>query len=259
MLKAGHEIILYPTAQDVADAGAVRLVELGEAQSGRQLKPRVALAGGSTPKAMYEVLARCTGAEAAALRRVRYFFGDERAVPNDHPDSNVRLAMDGFLRVLGVPDEQIYKPNGAAVILSAEAFRLTLLLDRTLRKAPNSDIPQFDLIYLGMGTDGHTASLFPGTEALSAEEKGYVSNEVPQLKTNRLTLTYPVLNAARQLLIMATGDNKAEVLRDIFSRGKAAPVYPIERLEGPRVTWMLDLSAARLLPKELLDKVSTVR
>lgn len=251
MLKPDTEVLIYPSAQEVAEAGALRLVELGEVNSGRKLKPRVALAGGSTPKAMYEVLRRCTGADAAALRRVRYFFGDERAVPNDHADSNVLLAMEGFLNAMGVPLEQIYPPNGAAAVLSAEAWRLSLLLDRTLPKSPDG-APQFDLVYLGMGTDGHTASLFPGTEALEATDKGYVSNEVPQLGTNRLTLTYPVLNAAKHLLLMVTGDNKATVLREIFSRGKSARVYPIEFLEGPRITWMLDLSAAALLPQELL-------
>lgn len=253
-LAPGTEILIYPTAQDVADAAAVQLVQLGDNKQERQLKARVALAGGSTPKAMYKALRECTGQDAAALRRIRYFFGDERAVPNDHVDSNVRLAMEGFLAQLGVPAEQIYPPNGGAHLLSAEAMRLTMLLERTLPKAADGT-PQFDMIILGMGPDGHTASLFPGTEALASDVKGYVSNEVPQLNTNRLTLTYPVLNAAKHLLLAVTGDNKATVIRDIFSRGDAPKVYPVEHLKATSITWMLDMSAAMLLPEELLRKI----
>jgi 6-phosphogluconolactonase len=252
MLPDGVEILIFRTPMEVAEAGARMLIELSGNRGGRQLKPRIALAGGSTPAAMYQVLRRCTGAEAHALRRVRYFFGDERNVPNTHPDSNVKLAMDGFLRDLGVPSEQIYPLNGGAALLTSEAWRMTLLLERTLPKKPGTEIPQFDLIYLGMGPDGHTASLFPGTEALDSDDHGYVANDVPQLNTRRLTLTFPVLNAAKHLALMVTGENKADVLQEIFTRGIGQKVYPVESLKPAKLTWMLDDAAASRLPRNLL-------
>jgi 6-phosphogluconolactonase len=247
------EVLVYPDADAVAEAAADTLALLARSRTGKRLKPRVALSGGSTPKAMYEVLRQQGGATGEALRHVRYFFGDERAVPNNHPESNVKLALDGFLRELVVPDTQLHLPNGGAAVLSAEAWRLTLMLDRVLPKKKGTDIPQFDLIFLGMGTDGHTASLFPGTDALAADDYGYVMNEVPQLKTRRLTLTFPLINAAKHAVILATGENKAGLIEEIFSRVPGDPKnYPVESVDSERVTWMLDRSAGARLPRELL-------
>jgi 6-phosphogluconolactonase len=162
--------------------------------------------------------------------------------------------MDGFIHQTGIPSDQVYAPNGAAADLAAEALRLTQVLERTLPKSPINDVPQFDLIFLGMGTDGHTASLFPGTTALDSMAKGYVANDVPQLETKRLTLTFPVLNAAKHLVIMATGANKAKVLSEIFNRTGKNPVYPVEYLAAEKITWMLDFMAASQIPRDLLQR-----
>ncbi|CAN5459114.1 6-phosphogluconolactonase [soil metagenome] len=251
MEKAGRQILIYDSAAGVARAGAELLVARAR-EKGKGLKIRVALSGGSTPNAMYDILRMKSGDDARMLKKVRYFFGDERAVANNHPESNVRLAVDGFLKPLGIPDTQIYPPNGAAQVLTAEAWRLTLVLERTLPKFEETNLPEFDLIYLGMGPDGHTASLFPNTEGLEAEDPGFIMNEVPQLKTRRLTLTFPVLNVARELAIMVTGENKAKVLEEIFTRGEGDKlVYPIEQLAARKMTWYLDKAAAARIPREV--------
>lgn len=250
MIARNGEVRIAPSPSGVATIAVEALLAVARTRAGAA----VALSGGSTPKAMYDHLRKLPEARDL-VASVHYFFGDERSVPNDHADSNVRLAQEGFLRELAVPADHIHAPNGGASDLAAEAARLTAELRRLV---PSGTVPVLDLVYLGMGTDGHTASLFPGTAALASETAGFVANDVPQLGTRRLTLTYPVLNAARWLMILCTGANKAEVLREIFSRAEGAPaVYPIERLSAERITWVLDTDAAALLPSHIPVKVAS--
>lgn len=233
---------VFSTPQAVAEAAARMLVD--EAGGATAEHPRhVALSGGSTPKAMYEVLRQQHANDAKALRLLHYWWGDERSVPNGHEDSNVKLAAEGFLKPLAIPAPHQHPPDGGASDLAAEADRLTRELAEAV-PMNEQGVPVFDLIFLGMGGDGHTASLFPGTVALERSEPGFVANEVPQLGTWRLTLTYPVLNAAKKVVVLCTGAGKAGVVRDIFGRGDEAPVYPIEGLRGKNVVWLLDEGAA---------------
>lgn len=246
------EILISDTPEELAErAGALLLDSLRECPEGHL---HVALSGGSTPRAMYQVLAAVPGA-AELVARGEYYFGDERSVPNDHEDSNVRLAREGFLGPLAVPDDRIHPVDGGAGDLAAEARRYGELLRGAL-PAGEDGFPVFDLVFLGMGGDGHTASLFPGTAALEEAEAVCVVNEVPQLETRRLTLTYPVLNAARRRVVLCAGKEKAEVLRDIFRRRNRGeePVHPIELLEEENLLWLLDRAAASEIPVAALQK-----
>ncbi len=239
----GERVRVYPTAAEVAQQGAELLLGLARTRPGAS----VALSGGATPLLMYDLLRKATRGDAEALRRLVYFFGDERAVTANHPDSNVRLARKGFLDPLGVPEENIIAPNGAAQDLEFEAARLT---DELREKCTEKEgpVPVLDLVFLGMGADGHTASLFPGTPAVESRVAGYVANDVPQLSTQRLTLTFPVLDAARSIVLLVTGEGKASVLGEIFSHAGRTPAYPVESLPPDRTTWLLDKQAAAAIP-----------
>jgi 6-phosphogluconolactonase len=226
------------TPEEVADAAADLLLTV----AAKNPRACVALSGGSTPRAMYQALAGRGGEARERLRNIHFFFGDERAVANDHPDSNVRLAQELLFAPVEISPERVHPLNGAAPDLEQEAQRAT----RELREwVPSRDgVPLFDLIFLGMGDDGHTASLFPGTAALQSDEAGYVANDVPQLNTRRLTLTYPVLNAASLVAILCTGEKKAPVLEQVFQMDRK-PHYPIEYLQAEKTLWLLDKSAAK--------------
>lgn len=245
-------IHISDTPEELAERAAALLLETLSAGGGGAVS--IALSGGSTPKAMYELLAAAPDA-GPVLAQGEFFFGDERSVPNDHADSNVRLAREGFLGPLEVPGERIHAVDGGADDLAEEAARYGEAI-RAALPAGQGGVPVFDLIFLGMGEDGHTASLFPGTKALGESEEICVANDVPQLDTRRLTLTFPVLNAARHRVVLCAGQGKAEVLRDIFRRKNRGgePVFPIEHLEEENLLWMLDRAAASEIPVAALQK-----
>jgi 6-phosphogluconolactonase len=167
---------------------------------------RIALAGGSTPRALYAQLAAAGDLDWA---RTDVFFGDERAVGPDDPQSNFRMARETLLQPAAVPPENVHRMRGEDPDLESAAFDYETALG-----GPSP--PPFDLVLLGMGGDGHTASLFPGTAALDERARLCVANDVPQLQTRRLTLTYPVLSAARDLLFLVAGADKADTLRDVL-------------------------------------------
>jgi 6-phosphogluconolactonase len=196
------------------------------------------LSGGSTPKLIFPALAADTAFRQLAPS-IHIWWGDERSVAHSHPDSNVLMAREFLLHNLPIPNEQIHAPNGGAHDLPAEARRYEVEI-RSFVPTNTEAIPVFDFVMLGMGTDGHTASLFPGTEALQIHDRLFVENNVPQLQTQRLTLTYPILNAARFLQIIATGESKAGVISEIFNSKPRR--YPIELLQGS-VHWLCDEAA----------------
>ncbi len=178
--------------------------------------------------------------------RTHVLFGDERCVPPDHEQSNYRMVKQTLLEQVRIPEEQVYRiegerdPEDAAAAYEArlrELFR-------------GESVPRFDLLLLGMGNDGHTASLFPQTKALDETERWVVANDVPQLQTRRITLTYPAIRAARRIVFMITGDAKAKTVAEAFGGVAHEGVYPCERavpLDGDREI-LLDRGAASLLP-----------
>lgn len=205
----------------------------------------IALAGGSTPRALYERLASDALRERIPWERVQLFFGDERAVPPDHPDSNYGMATRALLSKIDVRAHRMEAEHGRA--------REYEELLRTHIAARYRSMPALDLVLLGLGEDGHTASLFPGTAALAERERAVVMNEVPQLDTRRMTLTYPALNAARRVWLLVTGERKrdlvASLLGDTTPATKTAswPVQGVAPAAGELV-WWLDRAAAARLP-----------
>jgi 6-phosphogluconolactonase len=201
-------------------AEAIVLKSAADAQAaGRRWS--VALAGGSTPRGLYRRLAEPTTTVDTAppstidWTRAEIFFGDERTVPPDHADSNYGMVRDALLSRAPIPAANVHRMQGEAADLDAAARAYEQRLRQRAGTTGPDSIPVLDLAILGMGADGHTASLFPGTTALDESARLCVPVEVPQLHTRRLTLTYPVFLRARAVLFLIAGADKAQPLRAV--------------------------------------------
>jgi len=192
------------------------------------------LAGGSTPRPAYEALAQPPLEAAIPWDRVQVFFGDERAVPPDHPDSNFRMVSETLLARVGIPAGSVHRMEADADDLERAADRYAALLPRAL-----------DVLVLGIGPDGHTASLFPGSPALRERTRRVVPARAPKPPERRLTITPPVIGAARRVLVLAAGEDKAQaVARALKAAARADDVPASLARDG---VWFLDRAAARLL------------
>jgi 6-phosphogluconolactonase len=235
-------LLVHETPQELAQAAARDFATKAEAAIGERGRFAVALAGGSTPEATYEVLAN-DYAGALDWSKVHVFFGDERTVPPNHEDSNYRMAHETLLS--RVPVGSVHRMRGELPPAEAAAA-----YEEELRGffGTSDEPPSLDLILLGIGEDGHTASLFPETSALEVQDRWVVANPVLKLETTRLTLTVPVINAARAVNFLVAGEGKAGALKEILE-GEADPrEYPAKliRPEGGPV-WMVDRAAAKFL------------
>jgi 6-phosphogluconolactonase len=204
-----------------------------------------ALAGGSTPRALYRLLASDPYRERLPWRAMHFFWGDERHVPPDHPESNFRMAREAMLDAVPVPPENVHRIAAE----EPDAPRAALLYEAELRSffalAPMR-WPRFDLVLLGLGKDGHTASLFPGSAAVGERERLVVAAWVAAQQAFRITLTPPVLNHARRALFLVSGAEKAAALRAVLEGARQPDRYPAQVVEGNRL-WMVDRAAAQLL------------
>ncbi|QIN81233.1 6-phosphogluconolactonase [Rubrobacter tropicus] len=228
---------VFDTPEDLAAAAAGAFAEKAAEAIARRGRFAVALAGGSTPRSTYEILAR-DYAGAVDWPRVHVFFGDERTVPPDHEDSNYRTAREALLD--HVPVGSVHPMRGELPPEEAAALYV-----RDLRTFFEEELPAFDLIMLGIGGDGHTASLFPETSALGVTDRMVVANPVPKLDTTRITLTAPVLNAAREVLFLVAGEGKAEALKEILEGDADPREYPAKLVQPPGGPgWMADRAAA---------------
>ena len=231
---------VLPNPSAVATATADRFVAtVGQAVNEHGVA-RVALSGGSTPKRVYPLLLDPARRDAVDWSRVEFFWGDERAVPPDHPESNFGAAYSMLLSQLrDVRADRIHRMPAEAHDLDAAA----LSHESELRLAFGvraGDLPAFDLIWLGMGPDGHTASLFPGSLALDETQRWVVANWAPAQEAWRMTLTFPVLNAGRDVIFVVTGADKADALSRIRSGDRELPAG---RVTGQAVEWIVDAAA----------------
>jgi len=204
----------------------------------------VALSGGNTPRAVFSLLAQQHSADLP-WDRIHIFFGDERYVPPDHPESNYRMANEALLSRVRIPAENVHRFRTELDPESAAKDYETQL--QTFFREPGQSPPRFDLVMLGLGEDGHTASLFPGTSAPNETTRFVVAVWVEKFKMFRLTLTLPVLNHSAEVLFLAAGPSKAGILKEVLSRPAAA--LPAQKVQptGGRLLWLVDQSAARLL------------
>ncbi|HKV93364.1 MAG TPA: 6-phosphogluconolactonase [Candidatus Angelobacter sp.] len=207
----------------------------------------VALSGGNTPRSVYSLLAQ-EYKISLPWDKIHIFFGDERCVPPDHPDSNYRMANESLLSQVSIPPENVHRIR-AELDPEAAAKDYENQLRAFFQLAHNS-WPRFDLIMLGLGEDGHTASLFSGSSALGERSRLVVPTWVEKKKTFRVTLTYPVLNHAAEIEFLVSGSGKAEIVRKVIgqSGGSEFPSQRVQPANG-RLLWLLDQVAASLLPQ----------
>lgn len=243
-MKENIQIIKVADATALAQTAAeyfARSVAANIAQYGRFT---VALSGGSTPKAMFALLAAEPFLSRIDWAKVFFFWGDERCVPPDHPDSNYRMTSEALLSKVGVPEKNVFRMHGE--LEPAEAARE---YSETLLNFFQA-APVFDLVFLGMGADGHTASLFPGTSALHAEANQIaVENYVEKLKATRLTLTAGTINAAKEIIFLVAGADKAIVLQSIHEGEYLPEIFPSQLIQPKNATliWMIDGDASAKL------------
>jgi 6-phosphogluconolactonase len=210
----------------------------------------VALSGGSTPRALFSLLAGDPYRTRLPWGTTHFFWGDERPVPPEDPDSNYGMARDTLLARVGVSASNVHRipaegPDGEA---AAAAYEGTL--KEFFRLGPG-ERPAFDLVYLGLGPDGHTASLFPGTRALHEQERLAVANWVGKLYSRRITLTAPALNAAACVVFLVAGEDKALPLKAVLEGPHEPEQLPAQLISpaGGRLLWLVDrAAAARLTP-----------
>jgi 6-phosphogluconolactonase len=235
-------LLVYETPEELAGAAAHNFVARAEESINKQDRFAVALAGGSTPKATYEALDR-NYAHKLDWSKVHVFFGDERPVRPEDEDSNFRMVRETLLSHIRVGS--VHRMRCELPLTEAAAD-----YERQLHEFfGTDDVPAFDLILLGLGEDGHTVSLFPETSALDVTDRWVVVNPVLTLEPSRLTLTIPVINAARAVTFLVAGEDKAEALREVLEGDADPRAYPAKFVhpENGDLIWIVDRAASALL------------
>ncbi len=239
-----------PDAQALARRTAQHIVEQTERAVAARGRARIAISGGSTPRAAFALLADPTQPWIARTpwAKLDLWWVDERCVPPDHPDSNYRMTREAMLDHVPLPAGQIHRIEGELEPETAAARYESEL--RNSFRLEGAEMPRFDVVALGMGTDGHTASLFPHTQALFELGRLAVANHVEAKESWRVTLTWPVINRAAHLFFLVAGADKAKILKDVWMGPKDVERLPSQFIypEGGILTLLLDQAAAALLP-----------
>jgi len=243
--QSTHEILICADSAELAREAARRFAEMADAFTNDAGRFTVALSGGSTPKAMFQVLADKPFADALPWRSIYLFWGDERSVPPDHADSNYRMAYEALLSRVPIPRENIFRIPAE----DEDHKRAAANYSENLRTFFAAERPGLDLIFLGMGPDGHTASLFPGTTALCANDRIAVANYVDKLQSWRITLTADTINRARNIIFLVAGADKAPALKEVIEGPRNPEQFPSQLIEASHgaLLWMVDEAAAKLL------------
>jgi 6-phosphogluconolactonase len=246
-MSTAPEVRRLSTPQELFHAAAEEVLAVAQNAIAERGRFTIALSGGSTPKNLYTLIA-ANASTSLPWNQIFFFWGDERHVPLDDPDSNYRMAKETLLSKVPVPAANIF-PIPAE---NPDAKAAAAAYEQTVRKffgGAAGEVPRFDLILLGMGPDGHTASLFPETEALQENSRLVVPNWVEKFKTSRITLTLPVLNAARNVLFLVSGADKATVLREVLEGSGPGEKFPskLVRPSQGKLIWLVDRAAASQL------------
>jgi 6-phosphogluconolactonase len=237
------EIDVSPDVPTLARGAAERIVAAADDASAHTGRFTVALSGGSTPKALYQLLATEPWRSKIDGSKVHVFFGDERCVPPDHPESNYRMARETLLSKVPIPEANIHRMRGEIDPNEAATEYGRML------KEMFGDEGGLDLALLGMGEDGHTLSLFPGTPAVNETRHRCVANYAEHSTTGkswRITLTAPFVNRSREVIVLVTGANKASTLRQVLEGPRDAQRFPIQLIAptSGRMTWLIDAAAS---------------
>ncbi len=246
-------IKVFPNIEELNNFAAEKFVEIAkEAINSERDSFAVVLAGGSTPQSLYKLLSSDKFKDKIDWSKVFFFFGDERNVLPDDTESNFRMANENLFKPLAIHYFNVFQwyPELDDVELTAKEYDAPIKIFFGLDE--NEGVAEFDLILLGMGADGHTASLFPYTEALHETEKFAVANYVEKLNDWRFTLTFPAINNARNVMFLVKGADKAETLRDVLEgefQPDKLPSQNVKLLDG-NLFWLCDAESAALLKPE---------
>jgi 6-phosphogluconolactonase len=237
-----RKIIFCRDADELSRKAAGQFVSLARQAIAAHERFTVALSGGSTPKVLYSLLATGEFSEQLAWRQIHLFWGDERCVAPDHAESNFRMVKESLLSRTTIPTENVHRMAGEkAPAVAAPEYEIQL---RKHFHIEDDRVPRFDLVLLGLGEDGHTASLFPGSSALNETERLVATTYVEKINAHRLTLTFPVINNAAQIAFLVAGKSKAPVVKAILTTEKCD--YPAARIrpENGRLIWFVTKDAA---------------
>jgi len=244
-MDSQSNIFVFETPEQLALAAAERFVVCTAELRGATEKISVALAGGNTPRRVYELLATEPFKQQVEWSKVHLFFGDERCVPPDHRDSNYAMVNEALISNVPIPANNVHR-----IIGEGNANENALAYEAELRTYfAGLAWPRFDLVLLGMGEDGHTASLFPNSAALKEMSRWVVPTRNEQLGQDRITLTLPVFNHARRLMFLVTGQKKAQRLKEVLRPqpgSEQLPVQTITPIQG-MLEWLVDADAASLV------------
>jgi len=251
---ANRTVELFANGTEIARRAADEVVRIAKQAIDARAVFTIALAGGSTPKVLYALLA-----EHPSLRnslpwdKIKVFFGDERHVGPGHPDSNFQMASDAMLSKVPLRPEQIHRIKGEYSDTAQAAAEYEEVIRREFALPPGA-FPRFDLILLGMGNEGHTLSLFPGTKALREAQKIVTRNWVGKLYTERVSLTAPAANNAANIIFMIAGVDKACALKAVLEGPREPDQLPAQMIQPANGTlsWLVDEAAGAMLSKEIL-------
>jgi 6-phosphogluconolactonase len=241
-----HDVKVFSSLEDMSWAGACAFEDLSRLKAIEGKTFSAALSGGLTPRLLYQILASRSLLGRILWKGIHLFQVDERCVPPDHPDSNYRMIREALLDSANVPGENFHRMQAERADLDQAARDYAHELQRVLQRQ-NGDWPRLDMVFLGMGPDGHTASLFPGTAALAEQTAWVRPNHIERLGLRRITMTFPALNAAAHVIFMVAGADKAEILRKVLEGPPGElPAQRVQPLNGS-LSWFLDEAAARNL------------
>jgi len=238
-------IVTYPDIDTLSHEAARYIVQVAQDAIMTNGRFTIALSGGNTPRKLYGLLGSKPYRSQINWGLVEIFWADERCVPPESEESNYRMTNEVLLSKVPIPAHQIHRIPAEQTDLDAASQAYTLDMQRTFG---TDGIPRFDLIQLGMGGEGHTASLFPHQSSLSEQQRLVMPVSVPKPPPLRLTFTPPLLNAAQHILFLVTGADKAEAVQAVLEGSQQPTEYPAQlvRLSAGKVTWMLDKAAAKL-------------
>jgi 6-phosphogluconolactonase len=236
-----REIIVCHNQEEIFTKSAEIFTTLATESIAARGQFAVALSGGSTPKGMYLLLASDSYKDKIDWNKVKLFWGDERSVPPDNNQSNYRMANESMISKLTIPTENVHRMYAESSDIETAAKDYENILKQVLGFS-DGEQPRFDLILLGMGDDGHTASLFPGTKALTEKERTVVVKWVEKFNNNRITFTPPAINNARNIVFMAAGAKKVQPLKEVLVGERNPDLYPsqlIQPIDG-KLIWLVD-------------------
>lgn len=250
-----RELVILPDAAAITRSAAKEFLRAATSAVAQHGSFSVSLSGGSTPKALYSLLA-----EDPTLRaqmpwdKTHFFFGDERHVPPDHPDSNYRMAREALFSMAPINSDQITRIYAEF----PDAEKAALEYQHSLRayfKLQDGELPRFDLVLLGMGDEGHTLSLFPGTTALHASDRIVVRTWVGKLYTERITLTAPAVNQANRVIFLVTRADKALALKAVLEGPYEPEQLPAQLIQPSNgsLLWLVDQAAGSMLASGIHD------